>query len=185
MNIYFMFFILTCFWLKVLPRLPSGSHIQRERSPPSRWTGRSPAAMAAAPSRATSLRNGVTTNLTLKELTRGSAQPHLFWLKILMNIKCMSSVSKLSTPVVKVNHPCLLTWSYKMMKVWNLNIILILVQFTVLPLSHRLSKHPYDFAIFFLFPFFSQYPQLLNCAYLFEETLSRLRQENLLTYLQM
>ena len=152
MNIYFTFFILTCFLLKVLRHLLSGSHTQKGRSPLSHLTGRSPAVMVAAPFRATSLRNGVTTNLTLKELTHGSAQPHLFWLKILMNTKCMSSVSKLSTHVVKVNHPCLLTWSYKMMKVWNLNIIIILMQFIVLPLSHRLSKHPYDFATFFSFP---------------------------------
>lgn len=115
---------------KVLRRLLRGSYIQKGRSPLSPLTGKSPAVMAAAPSKAISLKNGVTTNLTLKELTSDSAQPHLFWLKILMSTKCMSFVSKLSMKLVKVNLPCLSMWSYKMMKVWNLNII-ILIQFTV------------------------------------------------------
>lgn len=129
MNTYFILVISTCLWLKVLQRLPRGLHTRKGPSPLSTLTGKSPAVMVAAPSKAISLKNGVMTNLTLKELTSDSAQPHLFWLKILMNTKCMSSVSRPSTKLVKANHPCLLMWSYKMMKVLNLNIIIILMHF--------------------------------------------------------
>lgn len=129
MKIYFILDISTYFWLKVLQHLPRGSRIQKGPSPPSPLTGKSPAVTVAAPSKAISLKNGVMTNLTLKELTSDSAPPHLCWLKALMNTKCMSSVSRLSTKLGKVNHPCLLMWSYKMMKVWNLNMIIILMYF--------------------------------------------------------
>ena len=125
MNICLILVISTYLWLKVLQHLLRGSHIQKGPSPPSPSTGKSPAVMAALPSKATSLKNGVMTSLTLKELTSASAQPHLFLLKISMNTKCTSSVSRPSMKLVKVNHPCLLMWSYKMMKVWNLNIMVI------------------------------------------------------------
>lgn len=82
MNTYFILVISTCLWLKVLQRLPRGLHIRKGPSPLSTLTGKSPAVMVAAPSKAISLKNGVMTNLTLKELTSDSAQPHLFWLKI-------------------------------------------------------------------------------------------------------
>lgn len=125
MNICLILVMSTYLWLKVLQHLLRGSHIQKGPSPPSPSTGKSPAVTAAAPSKATSLRNGVMTSLTLNELTSTSAQPHLFLLKISMNTRCMSSVSRPSMRLVKVNHPCLLMWSYKMTKVWNLNIIAI------------------------------------------------------------
>lgn len=108
-NACFTLNTLNGFCFKVLQHLLRGSHTQKGQNPPSHLTGKSPAVMAAVPSKDTSLKNAAMTNLTLRELTRDSAQPRHLWLTISMSTRCMSSGSKPWMALVKANHPCLLT----------------------------------------------------------------------------
>lgn len=128
MNICLILVISNLPLVKGLQHLLRDSHIRKGPSPPSPLTGKSPAAMAAAPSKATSLEKRVMTNLTLKELTSASLPNHLFscwrsrWTPNVW-VPCQGRqwlVSKPSLPLM---------WSYRMMKVWDRNIMVIWMHF--------------------------------------------------------